>query len=108
MDMEFHQKALLKKDMSDEERMQFDREFYSRRKDTTIALVLSIFLGEFGVDRFYLGQIGLGFAKLFLVWLTLFIWWFIDLFLIIEATRKTNLEIAQQVYDTIKMMRSDT
>ncbi|MDP8241148.1 MAG: TM2 domain-containing protein [Candidatus Hatepunaea meridiana] len=108
MDMEFQQIALLKKDLSDEECRQFDREFYSRRKDTTIAMVLSIFLGEFGVDRFYLGQIGLGFAKLFLVWLTLFIWWLVDLFLIIGATRRVNLELAQQVYDSIKMMRSDT
>ena len=39
-------------------------------KSKTTALVLSIFLGELGVDRFYLGQIGLG------------IWWIIDIILI--------------------------
>ena len=52
-----------------------------KRRSYTVALLLSIFLGGLGVDRFYLGYTGLGVLKL----LTLgfcSVWWLIDLILI--------------------------
>ena len=57
-------------------------------KNHVVALLLSIFLGGLGVDRFYLGQVGLGVAKLLLSWLTFGIWWLIDVILI--AAKKVN------------------
>lgn len=65
-------------------------------KDPTITLMLSIFCGGYGIDRFYIGDTGIGIGKL----LTLGgcgIWAIIDWFLITNATRKKNLEKLCQV-----------
>lgn len=56
-------------------------------KDWRITLILSIFLGVFGIDRFYLGKILTGIIK-FLTLGGLGIWWIIDIFLIITERMK--------------------
>lgn len=60
-------------------------------KSPTVALILSIFLGGYGIDRFYIGHIGLGVAKL-LTCGGICIWAIIDWFLILGATRNENLK----------------
>lgn len=60
-------------------------------KDPVISIILSIFLGSFGVDRFYIGDVGLGLGKL-LTCAGAWIWWLIDLFCIMGATKRKNLE----------------
>jgi len=52
-------------------------------KSRTVAAILGFFLGGIGVDRFYLGNIGMGIAKLFLGWLTFGIWPLIDWIIIL-------------------------
>lgn len=58
-------------------------------KSPTTALILSIFLGSWGVDRFYIGDTGLGVGKL-LTCGGVGIWAIIDWFLITNATREKN------------------
>lgn len=60
-------------------------------KDPTIALVLSILGGGLGIDRFFIGHIGLGILKLITCG-GLGIWTIVDWFLIMKATRKENFQ----------------
>ena len=61
-------------------------------KNPTTALLLSIFAGGFGVDRFYIGDTGIGIGKLLTAG-GCGIWAIIDLFLIMGATREKNYEM---------------
>ena len=58
-------------------------------KSKMVALLLSIFLGELGIYRFYLGYIGLGILKL-LTGGGLGIWWLVDLIMIATGKMKTK------------------
>ena len=65
-------------------------------KDPTISLILSVILGHLGVDRFYLGDIGLGVIKLITCG-GLAVWWVVDMFLIMDRTKMKNYELLTQV-----------
>ncbi len=65
-------------------------------KDPTTCLIISLLGGALGIDRFYIGDTGLGVAKLITCG-GLGIWTIIDLFLIMGAAREKNISKLQQV-----------
>jgi TM2 domain-containing membrane protein YozV len=60
------------------------------QKNWIIALLLSILLGLFGADRFYVGRTGLGVAKL-LTGGGFMMWWLIDVILLISGEMQDDL-----------------
>ena len=58
-------------------------------KNWLVALLLSIFVGGLGIDRFYLGKIGTGILKL-ITGGGLGIWWLIDVILIATGKMKDS------------------
>lgn len=67
--------------------------FATQAKNPVVAFGLSVFGGSFGLDRFYIGDIGLGIAKL-LTFGGFGLWSLVDLFLIASATRQKNVALA--------------
>ena len=63
-------------------------------KDPQTSLILSLFVGVYGVDRFYIGDTGIGVGKL-LTCGGLFVWTIIDWFQIQSATRNNNFQKIQ-------------
>ena len=71
-------------------------------KDPNTALILSIFLGGIGIDRFYIGETGAGLAKLLTLG-GLGIWTIVDWFVIQDRTRNVNYKelmgLCGQIYN---------
>jgi TM2 domain-containing membrane protein YozV len=65
-------------------------------KDPTISLIISILVGALGIDRFLIGDTGLGIAKLFTCG-GLGIWVLVDWILIMDRTKEKNFEMFQQI-----------
>lgn len=76
---------LLAMDESSWQRVQF-----LQFQDPTTVLIVSILVGSFGIDRFMIGDTGLGVGKL-LTCGGFGIWTLVDWFLIMGATREKNL-----------------
>ena len=102
---ELHEIIQAKKDLDPAEQTRFELAYFRQRKDPTAALLLSIFLGVLGVDRFYVGDIGLGVAKL-LTGGGFFIWVIIDWFLIRDATAAKNTAAIREVRASILAVRA--
>jgi TM2 domain-containing membrane protein YozV len=63
-------------------------------KEPTTSLIVSILGGSLGIDRFMIGDTGMGIGKL-LTCGGFYIWTIIDWFLIMGATREKNMETFQ-------------
>ena len=65
-------------------------------KDPTVSVVLSVLVGGLGIDRFYIGDTGLGVLKL-ITGGGLGVWWLVDMFVITGKTKKNNIKDFHEV-----------
>lgn len=77
---------------------QLERIEYLELKDPIVLFVISICVGYLGIDRFMLGDTSCGIGKLLLTLLcgVGFVWWIVDLFLIMDKTKEYNAALVQQ------------
>ncbi|MDR1526822.1 MAG: TM2 domain-containing protein [Dysgonamonadaceae bacterium] len=64
-------------------------------KDPTTTLIISLLGGSLGIDRFFIGDVGLGIVKL-LTCGGLGIWTIVDWFLIMATTKDKNIQKLQE------------
>lgn len=88
---------VLMRDMSDMQKMMFQSEMNRRRKNYTTALLLCLFLGQFGAQHFYFGETGKGIAS-FLFWWTFIplVIAIVDLFTMRKRVERYNAEQANE------------
>lgn len=88
----FIKEQLLKLDESNWSRIEL-----MQFKNPTTILILSLFAGSMGIDRFMIGDTGMGIGKL-LTCGGMGIWTIIDWFLIMDATREKNIQKLMQAF----------
>jgi TM2 domain-containing membrane protein YozV len=96
------EQQMMMKDLTDQQKMLFSSQFDSAKKDRNTILVLSVFLGSWGIDRFMIGDMGMGILKLLTLGLC-GILWLIDLFLIRGKVDEYNRKKANEILAGIKL-----
>lgn len=96
------EQAMLVQNLTDQQKMLFTTQFNSDKKDPGTLLLISVLLGTLGVDRFMLGDTGMGLLKLCTGGLC-GILWFVDIFTTKSRTSDFNRTKAQEIMMTISM-----
>jgi len=88
--------------MTEQQKFLFQAQYGSERRDRVLILIISILLGYLGIDRFLVGDIGLGLLKL-LTGGVCGIFWLVDLFLITGRVDDYNRRKASEIAMAIRM-----
>ena len=81
---------LLKSKLETADDSKVEQLLYTPLHNPTHVMLYSIFLGGLGVDRFMIGDTGLGAGKLLLGWLTCGIWPLLDIFMSPKSAKEKN------------------
>lgn len=90
--------AMMTKDFDESQKMVFQSQYTSEKKDRGTATILAFFC----YDRFWFGDLGLGILKL-ITWGFCGIWWLIDLFTAGSRCDEYNRQKAQEIVAALKV-----
>ena len=93
---EGHHVPMVKEKLLSLDESKWDRVQTLQFKDPTMILIISILIGSLGIDRFMIGDTGLGIGKLITCG-GFGIWAIVDWFLIMGATREKNIQKLTEV-----------
>lgn len=95
--------SLMQQGMTEEQKFLFQKQLDLRMKSKGVTFALALFLP--GIDRMYLGEIGIGVLKI-LTFSGLGVWGFIDLFTTFGRTDGYNSRLAMEIAQIIKLQNS--
>ncbi len=102
--MDLHE-IQLQQTMTPDQRLAFQGEYNSRRKDNVVAILLAIFLGGFGAHQFYLGRPGLGVLYLLFCWTLIpSIIALIECFFLTARVDQYNARLADEVAAKVRLL----
>jgi len=100
------EQQMLTKGMTDQQKMLFNTQYDSVRKDRGTVLILSVLFGTLGVDRFLVGDVGMGLLKLFTAGVC-GVLWLIDIFTIRTKVDEYNRKQANDIVYGIKILSNE-
>ena len=92
----FYEQQQMMAGLTDQQKQMFMAQYAAESKDRTTLLLLSIFLGKFGVDRFMMDDVPMGLLKLFTLGCC-GVLWIIDICTITKRVDEYNRLKAQQI-----------
>lgn len=93
--------------MTDQQRVAFQGEYFARRKDPAVGVLLAVFLGSFGAHRFYLGQNGIAILYILFCWTLIpHLIALIEAFFMPGRVRRWNDQMAAEVANRVLLMHA--
>jgi len=92
----FYEQQQMMEGLNEQQKNMFLAQYAAEHKDRTTLLLVSIFLGKLGVDRFMMDDIPMGLVKLFTLGGCLVLW-IIDICTITRRVDDYNRALAQRI-----------
>lgn len=94
--------AALTSEMTDSQKIEFYAKYNIKRKSSLMAIVLAVFLGTFGVHKFYQGKLLWGVIYILFCWSGIpTIWSWIEAITMIPWVKFYNMQVAVEIAEKV-------